>query len=77
MKKTIMEERCSVFTLPAMISTIPKNKLKSDHKTLVPADDNPTPGGFEKGVGNFLPDMPCIKCGTKLQINVPATNDAI
>lgn len=39
-------------------------------------DDNPCPGGLEKGVGNILPETPLIKCGIALHKNIPAKNAA-
>jgi hypothetical protein len=35
-------------------------------------DDKPLPGGFAKGVGKPLPEMPLTKCGIKFAKNIPA-----
>jgi hypothetical protein len=33
-------------------------RLSNAHNTFTVGDDKPLPGGFEKGVGNLLPEIP-------------------
>jgi hypothetical protein len=48
-------------TLPVLYKTYPITRLNNAHRTLTVGDDNPLPGGFAKGVGKLVPEMPCTK----------------
>ena len=54
----------------------PTTKLTKDQTTFTIGDDSPLPGGFAKGVGNLLPDMPCTKWGTTFAKKAPAKKAA-
>jgi len=43
----------------------------------VSGDDSPFPGGFEKGEGKGVPDIPLTKCGIKFVKNAAAKNTII
>ena len=45
-------------TLPTLNRMYPIKKLPSPQIVLTIGDDNPFPGGFEKGDGNLSPDIP-------------------
>ena len=51
--------------------------LNNAHTTFVVGDDNPRPGGLEKGEGNLFPETPCTKCGTAFAKKIPAKKLAI
>ena len=47
-----------VVTLPTLKSRPPTAKLSMPQSTFTMGDDNPLPGGSEKGVGNAFPEIP-------------------
>ena len=71
-KKSPADMIFSVETLPDLNRKQPTSRLKSDQSTFVNGEDNPLPGGFEKGVGKGSPVIPLIKCGKKFARNIPA-----
>jgi hypothetical protein len=64
-------------TLPTIKRMYPISRLARAHKTFNVGEDNPLPGGFANGVGNLLPDIPCMKCGRALVKSTPAKKQAI
>jgi hypothetical protein len=49
----------------------PITKLKKAQRIFKNGEDNPFPRGLANGVGNLLPDIPCIKCGTAFAKKIP------
>jgi hypothetical protein len=45
-------------TFPTLKRMYPTMKLQSPQMVLIMGDDNPFPGGFEKGDGKLSPDIP-------------------
>ena len=74
MNATICEKISSGETSPRRSRTKPATRFTSPHTTFVVDDDIPRPGGFAKGVGNWVPVIPRTKCGTKFAIKAPPKN---
>jgi len=64
-------------TLPIPYKTYPITKLHNAHRTFTVGDDKPLPGGFAKGVGKLVPEIPFTKWGTALAKKIPAKKQAI
>ena len=62
------------FTLLLTNRKYPIAKLRNDQNKFTIGGESPLPGGFENGVGNSLPEIPLIKCGTVFAMNTPAKN---
>lgn len=60
-KNTIIDNGCSLLGLFALNNKYPATKFTNAHITLVVEEERPMPRGFEKGVGNLLPEIPCTK----------------
>jgi hypothetical protein len=75
-KQTNIDRGWSLPILAAVNRRQATKRLNKAQIILVVDDDKPTPLGFEKGVGNLLPEMPCTKCGTVLAKKAPAKKPA-
>lgn len=75
-KKIITCKGCAELMWPASKSRYPTMKLNIAHNTFTVGDDKPLPGGFEKGEGNLLPEMPCVKWGIAFAKKAPAKKAA-
>ena len=60
-KNTNSDSGCALFVLLVINNQYPQAMLANAQTTLVVEDESATPPGFEKGVGNLLPEMPCTK----------------
>jgi hypothetical protein len=61
-KKNIIKARIFFeFILLNLNRRYPGIKLMNAHKTLVKGEDNPLPGGLEKGEGKGFPEIPFTK----------------
>lgn len=65
------------FILLNLNSKYPASKFINAQITFVIGDDNPFPGGLEKGEGKGFPEIPFTKCGTKLARNAAERNTII
>jgi hypothetical protein len=60
-KNTSLDSKCTLSGLPTVNNRYPISRLNKAHITFVGGEESPTPLGFENGVGNLLPEMPCRK----------------
>ena len=81
--KTIPKKIVSMAHLFCMVvlltrrSKYPTARLKQAQRTFTRGEDNPLPGGSEKGLGKGSPEMPFTKCGTKFARKAPAKKAAM
>ena len=76
-KNTTIDKGCALSNLLTVLNKYPTNRLNNAHTTFVVEEESPTPLGWEKGVGNLLPEMPCTKWGTTFANNTPEKKAAI
>ncbi len=76
MKNTSNKSLLFKDTLLATKRIYPTTRLKHAQIVLTIGEESPLPGGFENGVGNLSPEIPCTKCGTAFVKIAPAKNEA-
>jgi len=55
----------------------PITRLNDAHRTFTVGDYRPLPGGFAKGVGKLIPEIPFTKHGMALVKKMPAKKQAL